>query len=158
MGDATPKVHPKWTKAPKELRLAAVAAVLAQKSVPEGDPCAGLTPCQTAVLRSIGAGLSNAETAVLLDVSEQTIKNHLTGAYRKLGINGHDAKRKAGRAGYLLGWADARIDLRPKSLLDWDRLWGHRNLPTGSVLSRRRVPSGGGFSLRKLYSVARTRA
>ncbi len=46
----------------------------------------GLTPRETEVLRLVGGGLSNAELAAALHLSEATVKTHLARIFAKLGL------------------------------------------------------------------------
>ena len=54
----------------------------------EDDPAAaaGLTERETAMLRALARGLSNAAISREFWVTEQTVKFHLTNIYRKLGV------------------------------------------------------------------------
>lgn len=45
-----------------------------------------LTPKELEILRHVAAGLRNREVGELLDVSEQTVKNHLSSVLHKLGV------------------------------------------------------------------------
>jgi DNA-binding NarL/FixJ family response regulator len=45
-----------------------------------------LTPKELEILRYVAAGLRNREVGELLDVSEQTVKNHLSSVLHKLGV------------------------------------------------------------------------
>ena len=45
-----------------------------------------LTPSELRVARLAGTGRSNQEVAQALFITTQTVKGHLSGAYRKLGI------------------------------------------------------------------------
>ena len=52
---------------------------------PAGD--AGLTPREVELIPLIAEGLQNKEIAVRVGVSEQTVRNHLSNTYRKLGAH-----------------------------------------------------------------------
>ena len=47
----------------------------------------GLTERELDILQQVGAGRSNREIATALALSEQTIKNTLSGVYQKLGVS-----------------------------------------------------------------------
>jgi len=51
----------------------------------EGAKALGLTDREIAILQALARGLSNAEIAKELWVTQQTVKFHLTNIYRKLG-------------------------------------------------------------------------
>ena len=55
--------------------------------VPPEDALAELTDRETEVLRALARGLSNAEIADELGISEHTVRNHLTNVYDKLGLS-----------------------------------------------------------------------
>jgi DNA-binding NarL/FixJ family response regulator len=57
---------------------------LPQHSAPRGPSPGGLTERETDVLRLIGAGLSNAEIAEQLRVSESTVKTHVNHVFAKI--------------------------------------------------------------------------
>jgi DNA-binding NarL/FixJ family response regulator len=62
----------------------------------EPAAAAGLTERETAMLRALARGLSNAAISKEFWVTEQTVKFHLTNIYRKLGVkNRTDATRYA---------------------------------------------------------------
>jgi len=46
-----------------------------------------LSPREMDILRCIARGLSNKEIAKMLDISQQTVKNHMTTILRKLAVN-----------------------------------------------------------------------
>jgi DNA-binding NarL/FixJ family response regulator len=65
-------------------------------------PTMPLTPRELAILRHVAGGLKNREVGELLDVSEQTIKNHLSSILHKLGVpNRTHAVTFAVRQGWL---------------------------------------------------------
>jgi DNA-binding NarL/FixJ family response regulator len=65
-------------------------------------PSIPLTPRELDILRHVAAGLRNREVGVLLDVSEQTVKNHLSSILHKLGVpNRTHAVTFAVRQGWL---------------------------------------------------------
>jgi DNA-binding NarL/FixJ family response regulator len=73
---------------------------------PEGDDpaaTAGLTERETAMLRALARGLSNAAISREFWVTEQTVKFHLTNIYRKLGVKN---RTEATRYAYQNGLAD----------------------------------------------------
>jgi DNA-binding NarL/FixJ family response regulator len=71
----------------------------------EDDPAvaAGLTERETAMLRALARGLSNAAISREFWVTEQTVKFHLTNIYRKLGVKN---RTEATRYAYQHGLAD----------------------------------------------------
>ena len=64
-------------------RFAATFEASERKSPPELD---SLTPRELEILRLIAGGLSNAEIATQLVVSETTVKTHVSSVLRKLGL------------------------------------------------------------------------
>ena len=77
----------------------------------EEPPSIPLTPRELAILQHVAGGLRNREVGELLDVSEQTIKNHLSSILHKLGVpNRTHAVTFAVRQGWLtLGETDDRV-------------------------------------------------
>jgi DNA-binding NarL/FixJ family response regulator len=68
----------------------------------EEPPSIPLTPRELAILQHVAGGLRNREVGELLDVSEQTIKNHLSSILHKLGVpNRTHAVTFAVRQGWL---------------------------------------------------------
>jgi DNA-binding NarL/FixJ family response regulator len=60
----------------------------ARSGAPAGHPFASLTDRERDVVRLVGEGLRNEEIARRLGISEKTVRNHLTGAFDKLGVSG----------------------------------------------------------------------
>jgi DNA-binding NarL/FixJ family response regulator len=69
----------------------------------EPAAAAGLTERETAMLRALARGLSNAAISKEFWVTEQTVKFHLTNIYRKLGVKN---RTEATRYAYQHGLAD----------------------------------------------------
>jgi len=70
---------------------AARELLLARTDLPSaGAPSAGaqpkLTPREVEVLRLVRAGLANKQIARKLDISERTVKAHLTSAFQRIGV------------------------------------------------------------------------
>ncbi|MEX1170031.1 MAG: response regulator transcription factor [Chloroflexota bacterium] len=74
-----------------------------------------LSPRELAILRHVAGGLKNREVGELLEVSEQTIKNHLSSILHKLGVpNRTHAVTFAVRQGWLtLDEVDAELSAEP---------------------------------------------
>jgi DNA-binding CsgD family transcriptional regulator/pimeloyl-ACP methyl ester carboxylesterase len=51
-----------------------------------GSPFEGLSPRELELARLIAAGLDNAQVAARLDISEKTVRNHVTRVFAKLGV------------------------------------------------------------------------
>ncbi len=76
------------------------AATLVEGAEQTGARAAGLTERETAILKALARGLSNAEIAKEMWVTQQTVKFHLTNVYRKLGAkNRTEATRYAYQQG-----------------------------------------------------------
>ncbi|MFI1678334.1 response regulator [Streptomyces sp. NPDC020607] len=67
-------------------RLLATFVAPAPVPAPPGADLSGLTPREVEVLRLIAAGLDNAEIAQQMAIGVQTVKNHATGIFAKLGV------------------------------------------------------------------------
>jgi pimeloyl-ACP methyl ester carboxylesterase/DNA-binding CsgD family transcriptional regulator len=65
----------------------AVGSFLAQSSQPAGEPVfAALSARERQVLKLIAEGLSNADIATQLQISEKTVRNHASNVFDKLGV------------------------------------------------------------------------
>lgn len=58
----------------------------ARKQPPESDKLSGLTPREKDIVKLIVAGASNKQVAQTLDISERTVKGHLSNVFQKLGV------------------------------------------------------------------------
>lgn len=65
---------------------AAEPALVAAPHAPRLAPPVALTPREAEVLGLLGQGLSNKEIAGVLWLSDRTVERHITGLYRKLGV------------------------------------------------------------------------
>jgi DNA-binding NarL/FixJ family response regulator len=76
-----------------------------------------LTPRELDVLRHVAAGMRNREIGDLLDIGEQTVKNHLSSVMHKLGVpNRLRAVTAAVREGWLaLDEEETEADSRPRA-------------------------------------------
>jgi DNA-binding NarL/FixJ family response regulator len=90
---------------PAALRQAVQPTIYFGLPPQEDDPAAaaGLTERETAMLRALARGLSNAAISKEFWVTEQTVKFHLTNIYRKLGVKN---RTEATRYAYQHGLAD----------------------------------------------------
>ena len=70
--------------------------------IEEGDPIVDpLTPREREVLQLAAEGLANKQIALSLEISEHTVKFHLSSLYTKLGVT---SRTEAIRAGARRGW------------------------------------------------------
>ncbi|MET8683012.1 response regulator transcription factor [Streptomyces sp. NPDC004732] len=67
-------------------RLLATFVAPAPVPHPPGADLSGLTPREVEVLRLIASGLDNTEIAGQMAIGVQTVKNHATGIFAKLGV------------------------------------------------------------------------
>jgi PAS domain S-box-containing protein len=68
-------------------RIIGVFGQLIEHEGPTGSPHPGLTPRQVEVLRLLERGLSTKQIAQELHLSTETVKNHIRGVFRALGVN-----------------------------------------------------------------------
>jgi DNA-binding NarL/FixJ family response regulator len=90
---------------PAALRQVVQPTIYFSAPAEEENPAAaaGLTERETAMLRALARGLSNAAISREFWVTEQTVKFHLTNIYRKLGVKN---RTEATRYAYQHGLAD----------------------------------------------------
>jgi DNA-binding NarL/FixJ family response regulator len=81
VGRGESPLHP---RAARELLLARVDLPSAAATTAGGQP--KLTPREVEVLRLVRAGLANKQIARKLDISERTVKAHLTSAFQRIGV------------------------------------------------------------------------
>src|SRR5881396_4069758 len=95
---------------PAALRQAVQPTIYFGLPPEEDDPAAaaGLTERETAMLRALARGLSNAAISREFWVTEQTVKFHLTNIYRKLGVKN---RTEASRYAYQHGLVDDLVAL-----------------------------------------------
>ncbi len=89
-----------WAGSPALLQtlLARQPAFLLDEGDPVVDP---LTPREREVLQLAAEGLANKQIALSLEISEHTVKFHLSSLYTKLGVT---SRTEAIRAGARRGW------------------------------------------------------
>src|SRR5918998_2186811 len=109
MSITTTDVHQGWLSAGKR-----AAAGVDSPLATQGDDAAfalalaSLTRRQRQIVRLRARGLTIAEICDRYYLSENTVKNHLRGAFRALGLGGLRHQARLGRACYLLGRYDGR--------------------------------------------------
>src|ERR671916_953344 len=111
MSITTTDVHQGWLSAGKR-----AAAGVDSPLATQGDDAAfalalaSLTRRQRQIVRLRAGGLTIAEICDRYYLSENTVKNHLHGAFRALGLGGLRHQARLGRACYLLGRYDVARD------------------------------------------------
>lgn len=102
------------------LYLAPVSPVATASIDGAGDPAerAGLTPREREILLLVTQGLSNAALAQRLWVTEQTIKFHLSNAYRKLGVSNRTEATHWAAVSGLLGDVVSHLASAPSERYD----------------------------------------
>jgi DNA-binding NarL/FixJ family response regulator len=56
-------------------------------AVPGGGPFSGLTPREAELVELIAQGLDNAQIAARLELSDKTVRNHITSIFAKLEVD-----------------------------------------------------------------------
>jgi DNA-binding NarL/FixJ family response regulator len=83
VGRGESPLHP---RAARELLLARVDLPSSAAGAPAAGAQPKLTPREVEVLRLVRAGLANKQIARKLDISERTVKAHLTSAFQRIGV------------------------------------------------------------------------
>jgi DNA-binding NarL/FixJ family response regulator len=93
-----------------------VEAVAGQYYAELADTFSPLSPREMEILQYVTRGMSNKEIAQLLDISHQTVKNHMTSILRKLAV---DDRTQAAVYALRRGWVRLR-DTVSRDDTDWD--------------------------------------
>jgi DNA-binding CsgD family transcriptional regulator len=100
-------IHEGWLSAGKRATAGEGALATAGDDAAFALALASLTKRQRQLVRLRARGLTIAEICDRYYLSENTVKNHLHGAFRTLGLGGLRHQARLGRACYLLGRHDA---------------------------------------------------
>lgn len=111
-------IHPSWQRSAEEIveratRGPRALQIQASDAAANGGPAdiTALSPMRRMVVRLVAEGLGNTQIAARLGISQQTVKNHLTLAYRDLGLSAHDGNPRVHIA-YAVGRCDGAADAR----------------------------------------------
>jgi DNA-binding CsgD family transcriptional regulator len=100
-------IHEGWLAAGKRATSGERALATTGEDAAFSLALASLTRRQRQIVRLRAGGLTIAEICDRYYLSENTVKNHLHGAFRTLGLDGLRHQARLGRACYLLGRYDA---------------------------------------------------
>jgi DNA-binding CsgD family transcriptional regulator len=106
MSTAAVDIHEGWLAAGKRAGAGDGAQATARDDAAFALALASLTKRQRQIVRLRAGGLTIAEISDRYYLSENTVKNHLHGAFRTLGLAGLRHQARLGRACYLLGRYD----------------------------------------------------
>jgi pimeloyl-ACP methyl ester carboxylesterase/DNA-binding CsgD family transcriptional regulator len=76
--------EPAWSQLVDEVRRFLAEPASSHATCHNTSPFSGLTPRERAVLEGIAKGLDNSELAVSLQLSEKTVRNHITRVFDKI--------------------------------------------------------------------------
>jgi DNA-binding NarL/FixJ family response regulator len=107
MSIAATDIHEGWLASGKRAAPGDGALATTGDDVAFALALASLTRRQRQIVRLRARGLTIAEICDRYYLSENTVKNHLHGAFRALGLDGLRHQARLGRACYLLGRYDA---------------------------------------------------
>ena len=100
-------IHEGWLAAGKRATSGDDALATAGDDAAFAQALASLTKRQRQIVRLRARGLTITEICDRYYLSENTVKNHLRGAFRTLGLSSLRHQARLGRACYLLGRYDA---------------------------------------------------
>jgi DNA-binding CsgD family transcriptional regulator len=106
MSIAAVDIHQGWLTAGKRAAAGDGALATAGDDAAFAVALASLTKRQRQIVRLRAGGLTIAEICDRYYLSENTVKNHLRGAFRSLGLDALRHQARLGRACYLLGRYD----------------------------------------------------
>ena len=106
MSIAPADIHEGWLSAGKRATTGDGALATAGDDAAFALALGSLTRRQRQIVRLRAGGLTIAEICDRYYLSENTVKNHLRGAFRTLGLDGLRHQARLGRACYLLGRYD----------------------------------------------------
>jgi DNA-binding CsgD family transcriptional regulator len=106
MSTASVDIHEGWLAAGKRAGAGDGAQATARDDAAFALALASLTKRQRQIVRLRAGGPTIAEISDRYYLSENTVKNHLHGAFRTLGLAGLRHQARLGRACYLLGRYD----------------------------------------------------
>jgi DNA-binding CsgD family transcriptional regulator len=105
-------IHEGWLTSGKRATCSDGALATAGDDAAFAQALASLTKRQRQIVRLRARGLTIAEIGDRFYLSENTIKNHLRGAFRALGLGSLRHQARLGRACYLLGRYDVSRESR----------------------------------------------
>ena len=94
------KAHDGEEVLPRELLMGLVSEMVTKEREPD---LSGLSPRKMEILEMVAEGLSNAQIAKRLYLSESTVKQHLRSAYKALGVKNRNQAARLVRNSHSLG-------------------------------------------------------
>ena len=115
MNTAAADIHEGWLAAGKRAGAGDGAQATERDDAEFAQALASLTRRQRQIVRLRAGGMTIAEISDRYYLSENTVKNHLYGAFRVLGLDGLRHQARLGRACYLLGRYDVSRGVEKKT-------------------------------------------